>query len=177
MITFAEDCRRLQAYIQHRGIPVATADLPDPWLADLDGAAIYIGRGVTAEQRLFLVAHLFGHTVQWNTRAGAFALGRLRTPPVAASLLPAILEYEREAARYALGALAQARIAGAGQWLSDYSACDTAYLEHYYRTGEKREFRSFWRPGTPRLKPLPVPRFTPVRRARRMPRRMQGIVI
>jgi len=23
------------------------------------------------------------------------------------------------------------------QWLSDYTACDMAYLQHYYRTGEK----------------------------------------
>ena len=31
------------------------------------------------------------------------------------------------------------------QWFCDYTACDQAYLLHFYRTGEKRDFRTFWR--------------------------------
>ena len=31
------------------------------------------------------------------------------------------------------------------QWFCDYTACDQAYLLHFYRTGEKRDFRAFWR--------------------------------
>jgi hypothetical protein len=34
---------------------------------------------------------------------------------------------------------------------------------HFYRTGEKRPFRSFWRDGTPRVAPLAIPDFQPTR--------------
>jgi hypothetical protein len=47
--------------------------------------------------------------------------------------------------------------------MADFAACDTAYLMHFYRTGEKRPFREYWREGMPRLEPLAIPRFQPVR--------------
>jgi hypothetical protein len=34
---------------------------------------------------------------------------------------------------------------------------------HFYRTGEKRLFRTFWRDGMPLLTPLPIPEFCPER--------------
>jgi len=58
-------------------------------------------------------------------------------------------------------------------WYSDYSACDLAYLMHYYRTGEKGEFQSFWRDGQPRLALEPIPPFRPARRVFRS----AGVVI
>jgi hypothetical protein len=48
-----------------------------------------------------------------------------------------------------------------------------AYLLHYYRTGEKLDFRSFWRDGTPPIEVKTVPRFVPTRRVFRL----DGIVI
>jgi len=74
------------------------------------------------------------------------------------------MDYEPEAACYALALFHQIGITGADQWLSDYSACDMAYLSHYYCTGEKRDFVSFWRHNTPLIQPRPIPPFTPVRR-------------
>ena len=59
------------------------------------------------------------------------------------------------------------------QWFCDYTACDQAYLLHFYRPGEKRDFPSFWTGNAPLLQPHPIPRFTPTRRAFRM----DGIVI
>ena len=47
------------------------------------------------------------------------------------------------------------------QWISDFAACDSAYLMHLYRTGEKRPFRSFWRDATPLATPLAIPEFQP----------------
>ena len=43
--------------------------------------------------------------------------------------------------------LHEAGIHDLDQWLSDFAACDSRYLMHFYRTGEKRAFRSFWRDG------------------------------
>ncbi len=59
------------------------------------------------------------------------------------------------------------------QWLSDYAACDEAYLRHYYRTGEREEFTSFWKDGMTRIEARPLPAFVPFKRAWRS----DGIVI
>jgi hypothetical protein len=104
---------------------------------------------------------------------GAFELGGRYRPPVENSDIPAILDYEREAAAFALEMLHEAGIKDIDQWFSDYAACDETYLLHYYRTGEKGEFHSFWHDNVPLVQPKPVPRFTPTRRRFRM----EGVVI
>jgi hypothetical protein len=64
---FDEYSARVQKHMESfYGIRVVTRDIPDPLTGDLDGAEIDIDYGVSPEQRLFLLAHLFGHTVQWN---------------------------------------------------------------------------------------------------------------
>src|SRR6202051_3446100 len=106
MIPFADYCARIEQRIERAyGIRVITRDIPDPLTGDLNGAEIHIDCAATPEQRLFLLAHLFGHTVQWNAIPGAFELGQPRKPPVSSACLPALMEDEREAARYALGLL------------------------------------------------------------------------
>jgi hypothetical protein len=155
------------------GIPVVTRDIPDPLTGDLDGCQIHVDHAVEPEARLFLLAHLFGHTVQWNVDPSTADLGFPAEAPVAADQLPPLLDYEREAAGYALGLLHEAGITELDQWLSDYSACDLDYLRHYYLTGEKLEFRSFWRDGAALLQARSAPSFRPMRRRFRM----DGIVI
>ena len=59
------------------------------------------------------------------------------------------------------------------QWVADFAVCDFAYLRHFYKTGEKRSFRSFWKDGQPLLEPLPIPEFCPMRWLSRY----QGIVV
>jgi len=171
---FAEYSKIVEQHVQSAyGIRVVTRDVPEPLTGDLNGAEIHIDYAVTPEQRLFLFAHLFGHTVQWNVTPGAFELGGPRCPPVPEQDLPALMEYERDAARYALGLLHEADIHDIDQWLSDYAACDEAYLQHYYRTGERKEFISFWKDRLPRIEARPLPAFVPVKR----PWRSDGIVI
>ncbi len=58
-------------------------------------------------------------------------------------------------------------------WFCDYTACDMAYLMHYYRTGEKRDVQSFWRDGTPPIELKTIPPFVPTKRVFRL----DGIVI
>jgi hypothetical protein len=174
LLPFADYCARVQDHVERAyGIRVVTLDVPDPLTGDLDGAEIHIDYAVTAEQRLFLLAHLFGHTVQWNVSPRAFEIGQPHKPPVREDLLPALIDYEREAASYALGMLHQVGITDADQWLSDYTACDMAYLEHYYRTGVTKSFQGFWRDHTSLIKPRAVPLFTPAKRVFRR----DGIVI
>lgn len=174
MIPFEEYCRRTQERIEGAyGIRVVTRDIPDPLTGDLNGAEIHLDYAITAEQRLFLLAHLFGHTVQWNVSEAALELGQPRVPPVSEEELPALMDYEREAAGYALSLLHEIGITAADQWFADYAACDAAYLRHFYVTGEKREFLSFWRDGSPLVEERKVPVFKPSMRAFRG----DGIVI
>jgi hypothetical protein len=179
MIPFAEYSARVEQRIEKAyGVRVVTRDVPDPLTGDLNGAEIHIDYAVTPEQRLFLLAHLFGHTVQWNINPEAFELGRPQAPPVSQDCLPALMDYEREAAGYALALLHEIGITDVDrtevdQWFTDYAACDAAYLRHYYVTAEKREFLSFWKDGTARLQAQPVPPFTPANRAFRS----DGVVI
>src|ERR1700678_727794 len=159
---FDEYSARVQKHIERAyGVRVITRDIPDPLTGDLNGAEIHIDCAVTPEQRLFLLAHLFGHTVQWNIDPAAFELGRPRNPPVGADCLPALMDYEREAARYALGLLHEVGTTETDQWFADYAACDAAYLRYYYVTAEKRDFLSFWQDDMPPIQPRLVPQFSP----------------
>jgi hypothetical protein len=146
------------------GIGVSIGDVPHPFTGDLDGERIQVDHEQTPEEALFVLVHLFGHTVQWNVNPRyreIGAMGVLLRPDEA--LLAELLEYERQACRYSLQLFHEAGIDELDAWLADFAACDLAYLEHVYRTGEKRDFRSFFRPGQPRVEPLAIPEFHPTR--------------
>jgi hypothetical protein len=83
------------------------------------------------------------------------------------------MNYERDAVSYSLGLLHDCGIRDADQWLAEYAACDAAYLRHFYLTGEKRDFRSFWRDAVEKIPARAVPQFSLIIRAFRS----DGIVI
>jgi hypothetical protein len=131
MLPFAEYCERVKAHIEGAyGIPVITRDVPDPLTGDLNGAEIHIDYAVTPEQRLFLLAHLFGHTVQWNMNPDAYELGQPRQPPVKEDVHPLMALGGVAAAMrpYAMTPASPSR-----SRLSDYTACDIAQWSHYHR--------------------------------------------
>jgi hypothetical protein len=145
------------------GIPVVIRDVPHPFTGDLDGAEIHVDHDLEIDEALFVVAHLFGHTVQWNTAPETRDIGRVRPGAVTDAELAAVRRYELDACRYSLQLFHEAGVRDLDGWLADFATCDLAYLEHYYRTGEKRPFRSFWRDDQPRLEPLGIPAFHPSR--------------
>lgn len=164
----------LEPYIERRyGIPVVIKDVPAPFTGDLDGAEIHVDYAEDVENAVFIIAHLFGHTVQWNLSAEAREIGsRVYDQPTAEQLRD-LEGYERQACRYSLQLFHDAGIRDLDQWLSDFAACDFAYLEHVYTTGDKPPFRSFWKDHQPLLEPLAIPDFTP----RRWVSRWAGIVV
>ena len=173
-IPFAPHCQQVETHLKTRyGIRVVTRDIPNPLTGDLDGLEIHIDYAVTLEQRLFLLAHLFGHTVQWNTDPSAFEIGRQYQPPVDEKLFPAILAYEREAASYGLAMLHEADVTDTDEWFSAYSECDQTYLLDFSRSGKKGDSRTFWPKNFPLIQPKPIPSFTAARRRFRM----DGVVI
>lgn len=150
------------AHIERRwGIPVVITDVPTPFTGDLDGAEIQVDHENSIEDALFIVVHLFGHTVQWNVSPRAREIGLANRTDYTEAELPEIETYERTACGYSLQLLHDCGVRDLDQWVSDFAACDAAYVVHFYRTGEKREFRSFWRDRTPVILPLALPEFTP----------------
>ena len=153
---------QLEPLIEDRwGIPVRIQDVPNPFTGDLDGEQIMVDYDLDIEDAVFILIHLFGHTVQWNVSAESRRVALLKPTTWTDDQLQEAMDYEREAARYSLQLVHEAGFDDLDQWISDFAACDAAYLLHFYRTGEKRAFRSFWQDGTPLVAPLAIPDFQP----------------
>jgi hypothetical protein len=163
---FLDVWNRVEPYIERRyGIPVVVADVANPFTGDLDGGEIRVDHDLDPEEAVFILVHLFGHTVQWNLSPRAREIGSKVVRDPSPALLAELESYEREACRYSLQLFHDAGVHHLDGWLSDFAACDFAYLHHFYTTvaggGEKRPFRSFWVEGVPRLQPLAIPEFVP----------------
>lgn len=165
---------RVERLVEERwGIPVRITDVPNPFTGDLDGHEIHVDHDLDVEDALFILVHLFGHTVQWNISERAREIAFAKRTVWTEDELREVADYETQACRYSLQLLHDAGVRDLDQWVSEFAACDAAYLMHFYRTGEKRPFRSFWVAGVPTLAPLPIPPFT----AERWLGRYDGTVI
>lgn len=164
----------LEPYVETKyGIPIRISDVPHPFTGDLNGQEIQVDYAEDIESALFIVAHLFGHTVQWNTDEAAREIGYKLYPNPSDEMMRKLHAYEYEACRYSMQLFHEAGVVELDQWLSDYSACDFRYLAHFYRTGEKPAFKTFWREQSPLLQPKPIPAFVPTKWVSRW----EGIVV
>lgn len=157
---------RVEGLIERRWqIPVRISDVPNPFTGDLDGEVIQIDHDLEIEDALFILVHLFGHTVQWNVSERAREIGFAKPGTVVwtEAALREVADYEGEACRYSLQLLHDAGVHDLDQWVADFAACDVAFLMHFYRTGQKLPFREFWKDGSPILAPLAIPEFHPTR--------------
>ena len=176
---FLQVFNRLEQHIEDRyGVPVRIRDVPDPFTGDLDGAEIHVDFAQDPQTALFIIIHLFGHTVQWNRSARArhlstLLVGDTRQDDIDAATMAELRTFEEDACRYSLQLLHDVGVTDLDQWLSDYAACDYAYLVDFYETGTSKPFLSFWKPDQPLLTPLPIPTFEP----RRWTGRWEGIVV
>jgi hypothetical protein len=154
----------IERHIEERyGIPVIIKDVPNPFTGDLDGAEIHVDYEETVDKAVFILAHLFGHTVQWNTSTRAREIGMRVYENPSEELLAELHEYEVEACRYSIRLVHNAGIHDLDEWLSAFSECDFRYLEHFYRTGERAEFLSFWPQETKLLLPKKIPEIHPTK--------------
>ncbi|MCE9584839.1 MAG: hypothetical protein K8T20_20300 [Planctomycetes bacterium] len=146
------------------GIPVGITDVPDPNTGDFDGVAIKIDYANDAEVALFVLIHLFGHTVQWNTNERFRVIGQDPNLKKTEQEMEEIAVYEREATQLSIALLHEAGIRDLDQWASDWWRADFAWLTNFYRTGERADFRKFMKPrAAPPLSPIPIPWFTPTK--------------
>ena len=163
--TFVAAFAAAERLIEERyGIPVVVSDVPTPFTGDLDGAEIRVDYDLDPEDALFIIVHLFGHTVQWNLSDELRQLGLQTQPGKTEDELLRIRDYECDATRYSLSLLHQAGVTDLDRWVSDWWYADWRYLEHFYRTAHKLDVRSLLWPGHGAvLQPLPIPHFQPQR--------------
>src|SRR5258706_4528033 len=100
---FSEVFNIVEKYLEDRyELPVVITDVPHPFTGDLDGAEIRVDYDLSAEESGFILAHLFGHTVQWNLSAADRDIGRKVEPNLPESRLADTEHYERAADRYSI---------------------------------------------------------------------------
>jgi hypothetical protein len=127
-----------------------------------DGKGIWVDLDKDPEEAVFILVHLFGHTVQWNLDENLRRLG-LGDAGVTEEDLPRIYQYERQASQLGLALLEERGEFRLARWLSDCFGADWKFLEHFYRTGKKVRFEPEEGVAEPLLSPLPIPSFIPQR--------------
>jgi hypothetical protein len=154
------------------GVGVEQAVLAKNITGDFNGKKIILRSDIPWEMKLFILLHLFGHTVQFNTSAALRKIGMKRWRPeeINGQSLKTIRAYERAAGRYGLWLLRDCGINYLDQWASDWSNGDLDYLVMLYTTGAKYELtgkflrrykKQYIKFGSPLIKPLRVPKFIP----------------
>ncbi len=161
-LALKEDFRRARARIESYGVRVYIGDVKDPNTGTFDGAEIGIDWANDQEMSLFVLVHLFGHTVQWNTVASYRTIDQRVKPGAPAEIIEEAHVYERNASRLGLTLLRDAGI-DRDQWLADWCGSDWKYLSTYYATGTLPDWHSCRSHGHPPLEPLAIPSFTPRR--------------
>ncbi len=156
-----DDLAKMRGQVESYGIHLFVGDLPKPNTGTFNGAEIGLHTANDPELALFVLAHLFGHSVQWNTVPSYRTLDARVRPGVPAEILEEARQYEREASRYGLALLQECGIVDRDQWISDWCASDWNYLSAFYATGRLSDWRQSRVTGQALLTPLPIPRFTP----------------
>lgn len=155
--------RRARARVEGYGVHVYIGDVLDPNTGTFDGAEIGIDYANDLEMSLFVLVHLFGHTVQWNTVPAYRTIDARARPGAPPEVIEEARLYEENASRYGLQLLHEAGVADRDRWISDWRASDWRYLSTYYATGKLPAWSDCRSTGHPLLTPLPIPAFTPRR--------------
>lgn len=112
----------------------------DKYLGGYDGKCIYVKECISEEYKLFLIAHLFGHTVQlgstdkYNNIESELPISSKKNKE-----LISLKEYEEEAASYAIFLLNNSLDVDMQQWFSDWSAADWEYFIKIKDLDQKKE--------------------------------------
>ena len=146
---------KVQKYAEGLGIEVHMdwEGLNEFFKGDLDGQSIWIGKGLSTEEKLFNLLHLIGHTIQWNTDAASFSLGRVLHDKPDEKTISKLYTYEWQANCYGLFILEYLGFRLLKDWLQDSFRKDITQLINFYRTGEMKPFS---------LKAVPIVELVPL---------------
>lgn len=174
---FIKTLYQCEKVVKDMGLAVQYTNHLDPFFkGDLDGKIIFIGDGLDAEEKLFNLLHLAGHSIQWNADALLRNLGSKLYRHPDNELLKQLQLYEWQANCYGLSILRKAGIFELDDWLAKKYIIDMRYLTHFYKTGKKlKQVTNVARayPFNKELKEIPIPTFVPASRRRTR----NGIVI
>ena len=162
-LALKDDFRRARARIETYGVRVYIGDVKDPNTGTFDGAEIGIDWANDPEMSLFVLVHLFGHTVQWNTVESYRTIDQRVKPGAPAEVIEEAHVYERNASRLGMTLLHDAGVHDRDAWLSDWCGSDWRYLSTFYATGKLPDWHSCRSAGHPRIEPLAIPPFVPRR--------------
>jgi hypothetical protein len=144
------------------GLKVNIGPVTGSYTGQFDGKEIWVDLEKDPEEAVFILAHLFGHTVQWNLNEKLRVLG-LANSGVTEQDLPRIYQYERQASQLGLALLGETGESRLARWLTVRFGADWKFLAHFYRTGEKVRFESETGADEPLLAALAIPAFIPQR--------------
>lgn len=162
-LSIKADLRRVRDRVEDYGVRVYVGDVRDPNTGTFDGAEIGIDWANDVETSLFVLAHLFGHTVQWSAVAAYRTIDQRAKPGAAPEVIEEARLYELNASRLGMALMHEAGITGRDQWISDWWGSDWKYLSTYYATGKLPDWQSCRSTGHALLTPLTIPPFTPTR--------------
>ena len=163
---FAGALQKCEAKVREMGLVITYTHNLDPFFkGDLDGKTIFIGDHLKADEKLFNLLHLSGHSIQWNINRLLRELGSELYKNPDDALLRKLQEYEWQANCYALSILHSVRINNLDKWLTRKYIIDMLYLTHFYKTGEKlkqitKAAKAY--PFTRELEDKVIPPFTPI---------------
>ena len=162
---FTKGLKKSEKVVKKMGLEIYyTHNLDAFFKGDLDGKRIYIGDHLSAEEKLFNLLHLAGHSVQWNLDELLRNLGSKLYRNPDDKLLKKLQTYEWQANCYALAILHKAKITDLDNWLTKKYVVDMLYLTHFYKTGKKlkritRIAKAY--PFKKALTVMAIPEFTP----------------
>lgn len=162
-MSFVEEFTACRQVIQTKyKVPVTCALTINNNPGIFDGRRIIIFAYLDPETKLFVLAHIFGHTVQWNVSEEARKIGFDSTPGKKEDELGPIFHYERDASRIGLSLMHECGVVERDQWLADWFRADWLFLKHFYLTGLLLEPKNLFIAGAGApLDPLPISNFEP----------------
>src|SRR5438105_10189505 len=135
-VDFVEAYKIVDRYIEERYRVISTiCDVIDPNTGDFNGKWIKVDHLLDAESALFVLLHLFGHTVQWNIDPAFRKLGQETVNSATPEQLKQIYTYERQATQYGIQILHECGMFELDQWMSDFWSADWQTLAEFYTTG------------------------------------------
>lgn len=163
MVDFRQVFGALVEHIEHGyALKVNIGPVVGSYTGQFDGTEIWVDLDKDPEDAVFILVHLFGHTVQWNLDEDLRRLG-LSNIGVQEADLPRIYQYERQASQLGLALLEETNEFRLARWLTNRFGADWKFLAHFYRTGEKVRFETEAGADEPLLQSVAIPHFVPQR--------------
>ena len=132
--------------------------MQDPNTGIFDGSEIGIDYANDLEMSLFVLVHLFGHTVQWNTVPAYRTIDTRVKPGAPPEVIEEARVYEENASRFGLQLLHDAGITDRDQWISDWRGERLEVPVDLLRDRQAARLGDCRSTGHPRIEPLAIPR-------------------